>query len=336
MILKSYIVEQNLNVINEYQAVLLYGVNNGIKDDIKSKLLIINKETEIINFFENEIIKDKNMIFHNVVNESLFSVKKIIFVHSATDKVFNEIYECLMKKNKSIKIYIFSDNLEKKSKLRNFFEKEKNLAILPCYEDNEKTLSNYICKELMGFKGLTGELIDLIITNSNSNRKIIQSEIVKIKDFFSEKKINKLHLLDILNIKNNTSFDEIRDNALLGDKNKTNKLLSEIEILSDDCFFYLYDINYRVLKLINIQISDKIYKNYEKTIDKLKPPIFWKDKSVFLQQLKKWDLEKLNKLANKIAETEILMKKNSQINNSIIIKNFIVALSTEVSTASSF
>ena len=98
----------------------------------------------------------------------------------------------------------------------------------------------------------------------------------------------------------------------------------------------MYDINYRVLKLINIQISDKIYKNYEKTIDKLKPPIFWKDKSVFLQQLKKWDLEKLNKLANKIAETEILMKKNSQINNSIIIKNFIVALSTEVSTASSF
>ena len=62
MILKSYIVEQNINILKEYQAILLYGENDGIKDDIKLKLKNSNKDSEIINLFENEILKNKNFI----------------------------------------------------------------------------------------------------------------------------------------------------------------------------------------------------------------------------------------------------------------------------------
>ena len=335
MILKSYIVEQNLNLLNEYKAVLLYGENDGIKHDIQTRLRDTNKGSEIINLFENEIIKDKNIIFNNIINESLFNEKKIIFIQYATDKIFNELNESLLKKTKNVNIYIFSDNLEKKSILRNFFEKEKNLAILACYEDNNKTLSNYVNKELLGFRGLTGEIIDLIITNSNANRKIIKSEIVKIKHYFKNEKINKQDLLEILNIKSNTNFDDIRDNALIGQKNKTNKLLSEIDILPEDSFFYLNSLNFRVLKLKEIQTSNKIYKDYEKTLANLKPPVFWKDKPVYLQQLEKWDLKKLDIMANEIADIEILMKKNSKINNGVIIKNLIITLTTKASISSS-
>ena len=71
-------------------------------------------------------------------------------------------------------------------KLKSLFEKGKNLAVVACYEDNERTLINYISRELNGFKGLTGELINTIILNSSSSRKNIQNELVKIKDFFFE------------------------------------------------------------------------------------------------------------------------------------------------------
>ena len=335
MILKSYIIEQKISLLNEYKAVLLYGENDGIKGDIQKKLRNVNKDSEIINLFESEIIKNKNIIFNNIVNKSLFNEEKIIFIQYATDKIFNELTESLLKINKNIKIYIFSDNLEKKSKLRNFFEKEKNLGILACYEDNDKTLTNYVRKELFRFKGLTGEMISLIITNSNSNRKIIQGEIVKIKNYFTDEQINKQHLLEILNIRSNANFDEIRDNALIGQKNKTNKLLSEIDILPEDCFFYLNNLNFRVLKLKEIQIFNKIHKDYEITLNNLKPPVFWKDKSIYLQQLKKWDLKKLDIMASKIAEAEILMKRNSQINNSVVIKDLIITLTTKASISSS-
>jgi DNA polymerase-3 subunit delta len=327
VILKSYIVEKDIKILDKYQAVLLYGENDGIKDDIKSKLKILNKDAEIINFFENEIIKNRNILYENIINESLFSEKKIIFIQSATDKILSEILESLEKENLNIKIFIFSDNLDKKSKLRSLFEKEKKLTIIPCYEDNERTMITYINQELAGYKGLTGELINLIISNSNTNRKIIQSEITKIKTFFLNKIIDKNLLLEILNIKNNADFDEIRDNALNGRKEKVNKLLSEFDLLNEDSFFYLNSLNYRILKLTEIQKINGNSGNFEKALDSVKPQIFWKDKPLILEQLKKWNIERLNKAAYKINETEILMKKNSQTRNDIIIKNLLISLS---------
>jgi len=329
VIIKSYITEQNPGTLNNYRAFLFYGENDGIKNDFKLKIKSTNQNSEIINFFENEIIKNKNILYENVVNESLFNEKKIIFIHAATDKILNEICESLEKKNQSIKIYIFSNNLEKKSKLRIFFEKEKNLATCPCYQDNERTLNNYISNEFKGFKGLTGELINLIIENSSLNRKIIQSEIIKIKSFFNEKIINKNNLLEILNIKYNAGFEEIRDKALTGKKNKVNKLLSEIEILNEECFLYLNILNFRILKLIEIQKINVTFHNHEKSIESLRPPIFWKDKPIYIEQLKKWNLEKLDKAAAMIGEAEALMKINSQIRNDVIIKNLVIFLSKE-------
>jgi len=331
VILKSYIVEQNLDVLNNYQAVLLYGENDGLKEDIKNKLKMHEQDSEIINFFESEIIKKKTILYENIINESLFNENKIIFIQSATDKILNEITESLEKNSKNIKLYIFSDNLDKKSKLRNQFEKGKNIAAFPCYADNERTLINYISKELKNFKGLTGEIINIIIANSSLNRKIIQNELVKIKSFFLNKEINKIQLLEILNIRNDISFEEIRDAALIGKKDKTNQLLSEIDILNENSFFYLNNLNYRIFKLIEIQKANAVFNNYEKTLETIKPPIFWKDKPNYLQQLKKWNLEKLNRMANRIGDIENLMKKNTQIKNEIVIKDLLITLSREAS-----
>ena len=334
MILKSYIIEKDLNILDKYQAVLMYGENEGIKDDVRNKLKAKNKNSEIINFFESEIIKNKNILYESINNRSLFSEKKIIFIQFATDKILNEVIESLEKESVDTKIVIIADNLDRKSKLRTLFEKEKKLAVFACYQDNDRSLIDYINKELAGYKGVTGELVNMMISNSGSNRKIIQNELLKIKNFFLEKIIKKNQLLEILNIKNDIGFDEIRDNALIGRKNKINKLLSETNILNEESFFYINNLNYRVLKLIEIEKMNKMFNSYEQTLEKIKPPIFWKDKSIYLEQLKKWNLEKLNRAADKIGETEVLIRKNSHIKKDVIIKNLIIALSNEASTSS--
>ena len=335
MILKSYIVEQNVEILKKYQATLIYGENNGIKDDIKDVLRDKNKSAEIIILFEEEIIKNKSILHHNIINESLFNEKKIIFIQEASDKINNEISECLEKENKNIQIYIFSGNLEKKSKLRNLFEKSNNLAIFPCYKDNDRTLIAYINKELYGFKGLSGEIVNLIISNSNLDRRVIKNELVKIKDFFLEKKINKEEILQILNVKSDTSFDEIRDNALNGERKNVNKLLSDTDFINENAFFYLNSLNYRIMRLQEIiKISADKNTKYEKTLENLRPPIFWKDKPIVSQQLKKWNLIDLQQIAAQINETEILMKKNSYLRNDIIVKNLIISLTNKACSTS--
>ena len=335
MILKSYIVEENIEILKDYQATLIYGENEGIKDDVRQALRNKNKTSEEIIFFEEEILKNRNILYQNIINESLFSEKKNIFILGATDKIYNEISESLEKNNKNISIYILSGNLEKRSKLRNLFEKSTKLGIFPCYKDNERTLINYVNKKLRGFKGLSGEIINLIISNSDMDRRIITSELMKIKVFFFEKKINKEQILEILNIKNNSNFDEIRDNALYGERVKINKLLSEIEILSEDAFFYLNNLNYRVMKLQEIiKISGGNKDKYEEALGTIKPPVFWKDKPMVILQLKKWSLEALTQLGVKIGETEVLMKKNSYLRNDIVIKNLIINLAGKTSANS--
>ena len=333
MILKSYIVEQDVEILKNYKATLIYGENNGIKNDVKQKIKDNNDGAEILNFFEADILKN-NLLYDNVSNQSLFSEKKIIFIQEASDKVFDQIEESIEKENNDIKIYIFADILEKKSKLRNLFEKDSQLAIFPCYEDNERTLITYINKEMQDFKGLTGEIINLIIYNSNLDRRVIKNEINKIKNFFLSRKINKDEILEILNIKNDSGFDEIRDKALVGEKTKVNKLLSETEILNEEAFFYLNILNYRILRLHQILKMNQDDNNFEKTLKDLKPPIFWKDKPIIIQQLKKWNKKKIEEIIIKIGETEILMKKNSQLRNDVIIKDLIINLTNKASTTS--
>ena len=330
MILKSYIVEQNIRVLKDYQSTLIYGENNGIKDDIKETIKKEEKDSEIITFFE------ENLLYENIFNQSLFVDRKIIFIQEASDKIFNNIEECLEKENKNVQIYIFANILDKKSKMRNWFEKSKDLAILPCYKDNDRTLINYINNNLKNYKGLTGEITNLIINNSNMDRKIIKNELIKIKDFFTEKKINKSEILEILNIKTNSNFEDIRDKALMGEKKTINNLLSNLDIVNEDAFFYLNSINYRIMKLQEIiRLSKTNEDSYSQVMESLRPPIFWKDKPVISQQLKKWSHQTLKNMAQKINETEILMKKNSYIRNDIVIKDLIIKLTNKAALSTS-
>ena len=321
MILKSYIIEKDLTILNKYSSILAYGTNSGIKDDIKSKIKNSHKDVEIINLFEDFILRNKTIFYDTISNQSLFFDRKIIFVNNTTEKIFDTLEGHL--KTENVKIYLFAENLDKKSKLRKLFETDKNLAAIACYEDNERSLLDYIKNELREYKGLTGEICNFIISNCNTSRKEIQDEIKKIKTLFYNKIIEKNKLFSLLNQKENTNFDEVRDRALAGEKSKLNKSLSEINLLNEECFFYLNNLGFRIQRLIDIKNSiDEDKASYG--LDNIKPPIFWKDKPMFINQLKILSLKKLNEIYTKINTTEILMKKNSQINNAVLIKNLLI------------
>ena len=321
MILKSYIIEKDLTILSKYSSILAYGTNTGIKDDLKSKIKNSYKTVEIINLFEDSILKNKAIFYDNISNQSLFYEKKIIFINNASEKILNILENYLKVEN--VKIYVFAENLDKKSKLRKLFETDKDLGIFACYEDNERSLLDYIKNELSEYKGLTGEICNFIISNCNTSRKQVQNEIKKIKTLFFDKSIERNKLFSLLNQKKNTNFDEVRDKALAGEKNKLNKSLSEIDLLNEECFFYLNNLGFRIQRLIDIKNSIDESKNSSE-LDNIKPPIFWKDKPMFISQLRNLSLKKLNEIYTKINTTEILMKKNSQINNALLIKNLLI------------
>ena len=319
MIHKSYLIEQDIKKIDK-GITLFYGENLGLINDFKELIRKYNNKSEIIRFNEEEIIKKNIIFFREISNDSLFSEKKIIFIDQASDKILDLIQE-VEKTDLGESVYLFSSILEKKSKLRAFFEKSKKYNIVPCYEDNEAALKKVILQNLKDFKGITTENINLIINNCSSNRTKLKNELTKIKSFFHNKILNTEKIEKLLNIKTNEDFDKLKDAALLGNRKDTNKLLSDTILETEKNIFYLNSINQRLGKLLEINNNNS---NVEKAISDLRPPVFWKDKPNFISQAKVWNQKKINTIMKNTYDIEIKIKSNSSINKHVLIKKLLV------------
>ena len=322
MILKSYIVEQDINKIDKNIS-LFYGENLGLINDFKKLIIEANKNTTIIRLNEEEILKKDVILFREISNSSLFEEKKAIFIDQVSDKILNQILE-IENISTDIKIYLFSGVLEKKSKLRNYFEKSKDTCSIACYEDNNITLKNIIQRKLKDFKGINMQNINLILEHSNYSRAKLNNELDKINDFFHDKVLNVEKLEDLLNLKTNDDFNKLKDAAFMGEKMNTNRLLSDTILEEDRNFFYLNSINQRLGKLLEINKSSA--ENLEIAVNNLKPPVFWKDKQNVINQAKKWNKNKIKSIMKKTYDIEIKIKSNSIINKKLLIKKLLVDL----------
>ena len=326
MILKSYLVEKNITLLDKYFITLIYGENIGMKDDIKNQIKKFFKDYEKIIFTQDEVLKDYKILNEQVNNTSLFSQKKIIFISEISDKIKDLISEILENQKSDIKIFLFAQNLDKKSTIRKIFEKNNEAGIIACYQDNERTLSDYIRKKLEGYTGLSQQMINFLISNSGLNRKTLFHEINKIKSLFSDKKIHIQKLPELLNSNNNLEFDDVRDYCLCAEKEKLNYSLGCVNFQNENAYFYLGILGTRLEKLLNLNYMLEEEKSLEKAVDTIKPPIFWKDKPIFNKQLKKWNIKKLKEAKRILFKTELQIKRNANLNNNILLKNLIINL----------
>ena len=318
---KSYLIEQNIGNLKE-NLVLFYGENIGLIDDFKSSIKKFYKDQfEIINFTQEDILKNNNLLTKEVMNSSLFDKKKILFIQQSDDKLLKHFEELKSELNEN-KIYIFSSTLDKKSKLRNFFEKNSEVGIVPCYQDNEQSIKKIIFEKLKGYEGLSAINVNMIIENSGLERSKLNNELEKIKLFFNNKIIETEKLEILLNIKINEDFNTLKDHALLGNKLKTNKLLSETIIDDEKMLFYLNSLNQRLNKIKEVRQSSST--NIELSVNSLKPPIFWKDKPNFIDQTKKWTNKKIIEILDLTYKLEVQIKSNSIANKKILLKKLMI------------
>jgi DNA polymerase-3 subunit delta len=332
MIYKSFILEKDLQIVNNHSIFLFYGENHGLKKDFKENLKALNKDCEVINLFQTEIIKNENILINEILNKSLFIEKKIIFVNEINDKML-EVLEGIIDNIQNDNIFLFADTLDKRSKIRSFFEKSKILGISACYQDNPMTLRKIISDKLSTYKGLNPEIINLIIKSTGLDRNKVNNEIEKIISCFQDKIILPDLLDELLNIKVNDDFNLLKDEALNGNKINTNRLLADTVFEAENNIYYLNLINQRINKLNEIQNMEQKGTNIEALISNLKPPVFWKDKPKLIEQSRKWNKHKIRIALKKTYDTEVEIKSNSLIRKDLLIKNLIIDLCATASSA---
>ena len=311
MIIKSFEIEKIKSLKNNL--ILIYGINQGYKNQVIKELL----EGEILRFDENDILNNHEEIVSNLMNKSLFDEDKLIVVSRASDKILKFINEIIERKIEKIKIIINSNNLEKKSKLRNLFEKGKDLVCIPFYEDNDKNLSS-IAQNFFKQKNIkiSQEIINLLIGRSRGDRGNLINELNKIENLsITKKNIDIEDVLKLTNLSENYSVFELAENYLAKNKKQVSKILNENNFANDECVLILRTILNRSKRLLKLKESQIQTGNIDLTISSFKPPIFWKEKDVVKKQIQSWSDDEVKKMIYKINDLEILIKKNS--NNSL-------------------
>ena len=321
MIIKSY--ETNKINFEKNKFVLFYGKNEGFKNEVTNNL--IKNKDNIVKYEEKEILENVNDFIESILSKSLFESEKIIIIKRVTDKILKIIDEVDSKNFEDIKIIFNADNLEKKSKLRSLFEKDKKYICVPFYPDTDQTLSkltyNFFKKKNIL---ISPSNINLIVNKCNGDREILLNELNKI-EYYSKngKKITTESIAKLTNLIENHGTSELIDNCLAKNKKKIVDILNENNFNNEDCILITRTFLNKAKKILILSNEFQNNKNIDLTISSAKPPIFWKDKEITKQQIYKWTPENIKKLIYKLSEIELLIKKN--INNSInLITDFIL------------
>ena len=316
MIVKPYELDK---IKNDLKFFLFYGKNEGLKKHYLNQLLENNKSNNVIKYEEKEILENEDIFFENILSNSLFENEKFIIINRSTDKISRIIIDLMERNINGVAIVVNASLLEKKSKLRKLFEKEKNLACIATYPDTNEILSNLA---LTFFKkinvSISQQNVNLIVDKCGGDRLNLENELEKIKFFLTEKKsISTEEILKLINLSENHTFYELIDNCLAKNKNKTINILNENNFSNEDCIIILRTFLFKAKKILDLAIEYDKNKDINKTINSAKPPIFWKEKDIVKTQLNKWNPKKIKELIYLINDIELQTKKN--YNSSLLI-----------------
>jgi len=323
MILKSF--ELNKLRLSDHNFYLFYGDNEGFKEEIIKNLFEKHYLDKIFRYDEKEILDNISDFFNSILTKSFFDNEKLIIVNRATEKIKETIEDLVEKNLEDVKIILNSKSLEKKSTLRKIFEKKKSIICVPFYEDNNQTLNSIVSLFFRNKKiPISQQLINVLVERSRGDRKNLNNELGKIENYsLNKKNLNLEEIIKLTNLADNYSASELVDHSLAKNTRKTISILSENNYSDEDNIIIIRILLAKLKRLVKIYELVGEKNNIEQAISRCKPPIFWKDKPLVIQQIRSWKKDHLKDLIYKTNKIELLIKKNSVLAKNIL-SDFII------------
>ncbi len=318
MIIKSF----NLNDIKKSKSncFLLYGENDGHKEEAISNYFLKDFKGEVVRYDENQILENKNLFLETCFNESLFESSKIILISRVTSKMYEIIKELTNKKIYNKKIIFISQLLEKKSKIRQLFETEEELVCVAFYQDNTSSLYKIAYNFFKTNNiSISSENINLILEKCSGDRKNLKNEMNKILNFsFKKNKITKEEILKLVSSQEGENYFKLIDLCLAMNHFKVINIINNNSFNKNDAIILIRSFLSRLKRLVELKKIQNKKGNIKETIDFFKPSIFWKDKEIVQKQMEFWTLERIYILIEELNTLELKFKRNYELSNNLI------------------
>ena len=321
MIVKSFNLD---NIDLNTKVILFYGNNSGQKKQEIDKLFQKNESLEKVKYDEKDILSELESFYGAIFNHSFFEKEKFIIINNVSDKILPIIMELNSRELGDLKIILNADILDKKSKLRVFFEKDKTFACVPFYPDNETSLSKITYQYLKNNSlSLSGEIINYLIKKSNGDRNHLKTELDKIKMFSKNKKITNDQVMKLVNLSQEYEVAELVNNYLTQNKVKLKTILNDNIIVQEDCIIIIRTFINKIKRLIKLIEAYNKNSDLEDSVNSFKPPIFWKEKGIIKKQILTWPKDKIKKLLYEVNNLELLIKNETNISEYLLV-NFLL------------
>ncbi len=324
MIIKSF--EVNKAKFLNFRSILLYGLNKGFKEEVIKTNISLRFSGEILRYEESEVLENRDTILEGFINGSLFGEMKMMIISRSTNKILNFIEEFLERNISNVQIILNSENLDKKSKLRALFEKDKKLACIPFYEDNNQSLNIFAIKFIKEKNiKISQETTNLIVERARGDRGNLNNELQKLEALsLTRKKITQEDVFNLTNLAEDYGIFELVDNYLAKNKVKVSKILNENNFVNDDSILILRTLLNRSKRLLKLKNIQKEKNNIDEVVSSYKPLIFWKEKDLVKQQIKNWSENEIKEKIYQISNLEILIKRNTSSINLVsdLISNY--------------
>jgi DNA polymerase-3 subunit delta len=316
-------------LITDINFFLLYGTNSElIKEKIKKNFIPLFSNNTY-KYTESEVISNSKQFQEELSNKSFFENEKLIIINHVSEKILEIIKRIIEAKIPQIKIILISNLLEKKSKLRNYFEKNTDTIISAFYDDDYKVL-NFYAQEILKKEGIFLSSQDLnFLINKSKNRVNLKSELEKVILYYKGKsKISSINISKLISNSEDIQISELIDECLLKNKKKLLNIINENNNFQDNQILIIKSFLIKLKRLKKLKQNINYNENIETIISSYKPPIFWKEKPVIKEQLKIYSLKRIKDMLVKLNNLELIIKKNSQVSNHVI-NDFIFSFTHE-------
>ena len=293
-------------------------------------------ETLLKNYFDNEerhiekieysaLQKDNSLLQNHMQSLQLFSEKKAIIIKNVGNAFKKEIIEIIKNSNNKFLLIIQAESLKKSSKPYKDFESIGKFCFINCYKlDLYATIhfiETFLKKHIIKFDT---EIVNIIANSLPDNLLLINNELEKLVQYLGHEKELTVEIVhDVISGTKELVYINICHALIFKDKNG---LLEQLKRIQDTNFISMIRIIQSYFSKVLFIKSKEIYENkrVDFIINSMLPPIFFKEKKIFLDICNKISLKKALNFMEELTELELNCKKSFASNSYFIFNQYLI------------
>ena len=307
------------NGIKTIKAVLIYGPDAGQVDELCDKAIeILQIDRDNLFSLDADEFRDKqDAIFAESCSPSMFGGQKMVIISNAGDAIAKQLSDLVFHPGLCATVIVCAGELRAGGGLRAMFENGENVAALPCYTDDARTLANLIRETLSasaGINQITPDAMEYMTTHLGGDRGITRGFLSKIALYVGDKQV--VDLDDVEKCLPDTSASDIDDylySLTAGYVPQTMKALDRL----------MYD---NVEPNMLIRMLDSHFKKLlTAVVDGQLPRLFWKVSDKFNRAIKIWTESEIDAVLIRLNELERQLRTTG-MPSEILLRDFSLKL----------